>query len=116
MTVQQAEKFEQVRSEVDGEQLRLIYERALTFEHDYLYQEALRVYDELLTRVDYYEDSRARRETLASYIKNAERLYEEAGSSGEKEEELSLLRQIEIFWPEYLDIQVRITSLEKASN
>ena len=116
MTVQQSERFEHVRSEVDGEQLRLIYERALTFEHDYLYQDALQVYDELLARVDYYEDSRARRETLASYIKNAERLYQGAASCGDKEEELSLLRQIEIFWPEYLDIQARITSLEKASN
>ena len=116
LTERQSEQFDQVRSGVDEERHRITYERALTFEHDYLYQEALDVYDELLARIDYYEDSRARRETLASYVTNADRLYAEAGACGDAEEELSLLRQIEIFWPEYLDIQMRITALEKASN
>jgi tetratricopeptide (TPR) repeat protein len=116
LTERQSEKFELVRAEVDGEQHRLIYERALAFEHDYLYQAAIDIYADLLTRVDYYEDSRARRETLTDYVTNADRLYLEAGSCGDAEEELSLLRQIDIFWPEYLDIQERITKLEKASN
>lgn len=116
LTQRQSEQFEEVRSGVDQERHRIIYERALTFEHDYLYQEALDVYDDLLARIDYYEDSRARRETLASYVTNADRLYAEAGTCGDVEEELSLLRQIEIFWPEYLDIQVRITDLEKSSS
>ena len=116
LTERQSEKFELVRAEVDGEQHRLIYERALALEHDYLYQDAIHVYDDLLTRVDYYEDSRARRETLTDYVTNADRLYVEADSCDDAEEELSLLRQIDIFWPEYLDIQERISKLEQASN
>jgi len=116
LTQHQLEKFEAVRSTVDVERNRILYQRALALEHDYLYQGAIDVYDELMARVDYYEDSRARRDTLMDYVSNAGRLYAEAGSCGDSEEEFSLLRQIEIFWPEYLDIQERISSFENASD
>jgi tetratricopeptide (TPR) repeat protein len=116
LTQHQLEKFEAVRSSVDGERNRILYQRALALEHDYLYQDAIDVYDDLMARVDYYEDSRARRDTLMDYVSNAGRLYTEAGSCGDSEEEFSLLRQIEIFWPEYLDIQERISSFENASD
>jgi len=112
----QAEQFELVRGEIDDEKNRIIYERALAYEHDYLYEEAIVVYDELLARADYYEDSRARRGTLNDYVKNAGRLYEEVTSTSDSENKLSLLKQIEIFWPEYRDIQERILRLEHALN
>jgi tetratricopeptide (TPR) repeat protein len=116
LTTMQAEQFELVRMEIDEEKNRIIYERALAYEHDYLYEEAIKVYDELLARTDYHEDSRARRETLKDYVKNADRLYEEISSAGESRDKLSLLRQIEIFWPEYRDIQERILRLEHSLN
>jgi len=116
ITERQTAEFDAVRAEVDGERNRLIYERALAYEHDYLYQRAIKVYDKLLSRTDYYEDSRARRETLIDYVSNAERLYRAAEASEDPTEELSLLRQIEIFWPEFLDVQERISLLEGASD
>lgn len=108
----QAEAFEEVRVGIDAEENRLIYERALAYEHDYLYEDAIEVYGELLARTDYFEDARARSETLADYVENAVRLYGEMLDVGESADKLSLLRQIEIFWPEYRDVQERIVRLE----
>ena len=116
LTTLQVEEFETVREEIDAEKNRLIYERARAYEHDYLYEEAIKVYDELLLRTDYYEDSRARRGTLNDYVQNAGRLYGEVASTNEAQGKLSLLKQIEIFWPEYRDIQERIARLEHALN
>jgi len=116
LTTLQLEEFEFVRSEIDDEKNRIIYERALAYEHDYLYEEAIVVYDELLARTDYYEDSRARRGTLSDYVQSADRLYQQLSSAGDPESELSLLKQIEIFWPEYRDIQERIERLESSLN
>ena len=70
------------------------------------------MYDELLARTDYYEDSRARRGTLVDYVESAGRLYGEIPKAGDAQGKLSLLKQIEIFWPEYRDIQERIQRLE----
>jgi len=116
LTTSQTEEFDLVRVEIDDEKNRITYERALAYEHDYLYKEAIKVYDELLVRTDYYEDSRARRGTLVDYVQNADRLYKEVTSSSDSQGKLSLLKQIEIFWPEYRDIQERISRLEHALN
>jgi len=116
LTALQEEDFELVRVGIDDEENRLIYERALAYEHDYLYGEAIEVYDELLARTDYYEDCLARRETLSDYVDNAKRLYGKLLDTGDLGDKLSLLRQIEIFWPEYRDIQERIVRLEHALN
>ncbi len=116
LTTLQVDQFELVRVEIDDEKNRIIYERALAYEHDYLYEEAINVYDELLVRTDYYEDSRARRETLNDYVRNADRLYGEISSTKDARNKLSLLKQIEIFWPEYRDIQERILRLEHSLN
>lgn len=116
LTTSQTEQFDLVRVEIDDEKNRITYERALAYEHDYLYKEAIKVYDELLVRTDYYEDSRARRGTLVDYVQNADRLYKEVTSSSDSQGKLSLLKQIEIFWPEYRDIQERISRLEHALN
>ena len=115
-TTLQSEQFETVRGEIDDEKNSLIYERALAYEHDFLYEQAIDVYSELLARTDYYEDSRTRRGTLAGYVQNANRLYEQVLNSGDLMDKLSLLRQIEIFWPEFLDIQERILRLEHELN
>jgi len=116
LTTLQLEQFDIVRVEIDDEKNRIIYERALAYEHDYLYEEAIVVYDELLARIDYYDDSRARRGTLNDYVQNAGRLYNQVASTSEVRGKLSLLKQIEIFWPEYRDIQERIARLEHALN
>ena len=115
-TTRQVEQFEAARAEIDDEKNRLIYERALTYEHDFLYEKALEVYDELLVRIDYYEDARTRRGTLADYILNANRLYAQVLNNGDLQDKLSLLRQIEIFWPEFRDIQERMMRLEHTLN
>lgn len=114
LTVLQREDFEVVRGEIDEDRNRLIYERALAYEHDYLYERAIEIYGDLLARTDFYEDARARRGTLSDYVENAARLYEEIRETAEPEEKLSLMRQIEIFWPEYRDVQERIMRLEHA--
>ena len=49
--------------------------------------------------------------TLSEYLGDASELYAEAKAAGTDQERRDLLRQIEVFWPEYLDIQEQLAAL-----
>ena len=53
---------------------------------------------------------------LEDKIAEAERLHAEAAQAEDEATELSLLRQIEVFWPDYSDIPDRIRALTKKSD
>jgi hypothetical protein len=90
-----------------------VYRDALALERDWRYEEAAVRYDELLAEAQFYKDAIARRDTLNEYVRRAAELYEKAGAAATPEEQLMFLRQIELFWPEYKDVPVRIRALEK---
>jgi tetratricopeptide (TPR) repeat protein len=116
LTRLQSEQVAQLRARADEERVTYAYERALLLEQDFRYPDAIRAYDALLAeQVGGYLDARARRETLAGYILDAERLYQQAMASEDLEQQLALLRQIELIWPTYADVQRRLRQLERAA-
>ena len=58
--------------------MELQYQRALDLEHDFLFEQAIAMYTAVLEGREYYEDARARLDTLESYVSEAARLYAEA--------------------------------------
>jgi tetratricopeptide (TPR) repeat protein len=101
------------RAEVDLLEARLaaIYERARNLESDGLYAEAIAAYSELLAQAEYYSDAIARKSTLEDFLRDAESLYERAAAEQDPERKISLLRQIQTFWPDFKDVRVQLIQL-----
>ncbi|MEL6715492.1 MAG: hypothetical protein AAFP86_17055, partial [Planctomycetota bacterium] len=89
------------------------YSRALDLEHDFQFERALESYRAILETREFYRDVRARVDSIESYVADAERLYAGAAAAEGDAERLALYRQIEVFWPDYRDIQKRIAALAK---
>ena len=115
VTVARPDMFDQALAEIQEAQVKQAYEKAISLEHDFRYQAAIAKFEQVLAVEDYYEDSRARMETLKDYVSDAAALYKQVLAAKEDAEALQLLRQIELFWPEYQDIRKRIQVLEDAS-
>lgn len=111
-TVLQADLVEAAREGISSTRVGLSYQRALDLEHDFLFAEAIELYGEVLSGRDFYEDARARKEALETYVVEAARLYAEAQAATDPATKLAKLRQIETFWPEYEDILELISELE----
>jgi hypothetical protein len=91
----------------------VVYRDALALERDWRLEEAVARYDELLAEAQFWKDAITRRNTLQEYVRRAPELYEKAAAAATKEEQLQILRQIELFWPEYRDVSTRIRDLAK---
>ncbi len=111
-TVLQADVVEATRDRIGMTRVDLLYQRALDLEHDFLFDEAIKLYSEVLEGRDFYEDARARLEALETYVAEAARLYAEVQASVDPATKLEKLRQIEAFWPEYEDILAQISALD----
>lgn len=115
MTRAQRELADGVLAELRESRFETIYRDALALERDWRFEEAAGRYDDLLTEAQFYKDAIARRDTLREYVRHAAELYAKAASAATPEDELATLRQIELFWPEYLDVAPRIRALAKAA-
>ncbi len=115
LTAVQGERFEAALASVDDARVTKAYQLALDLEHDFRFTEAIEGYAEVLAARDFYLDTRTRIDTLRGYVEDAERLYAEAAATSDDEEKLELLRQIEIFWPEYRDLPEQIERLAKGA-
>ncbi len=111
-TTMQADAVEATREQIGSIKVEQLYRRALDLEHDFVFGAAILAYREVLDGRDFYEDARARLEALEAYVAEAARLYAEAEAASAPAEKLVLLRQIEVFWPEYKDILDQISGLE----
>ncbi len=114
-TNSQKDFAEGVLAELRDSRFETTYRDALSLERDWRFEDAAARYDELLVEAQFYKDAIARRDTLREYVRSAADLYEKAGAAATPEEELAILRQIELFWPEYRDVGSRIRALEKPS-
>lgn len=112
LTVAQTELFDGAASGIEGAIQEDMYAAALDLYRDGDYQGAVDAFDELLAVADYYKDTRSRRDNLAGDIVAASERYELARKAETDEERLSYLREIEIFWTDYKDIQLQIHRLE----
>jgi hypothetical protein len=113
-------KTQEQHEEVEGElatireaRFEKEYGDALVLEHDYRFEEAVKQYDDLLSKAQFYKDVIARRDTLQEYIRLAADLYGKAAAETTPEKKLEFLRQIAVFWPEYKDLREQIAKLEK---
>ncbi len=104
LTEVQGDRFESAAIDVDQARYQILYDEALRLEHDLRYPEAVEKYTELLAVAGYYEDAITRVETLQDFIARAEDLYASALATDDPAEQLSYLRQLELFWPEYRDV------------
>ncbi|MCP3918255.1 MAG: hypothetical protein GY711_22115 [bacterium] len=111
LTTAQTEAFDEQLAMIDDARAKSTYESALDCEHDFRFEEAIVTYDKLLAERDFYEDARARRNTLADYVARAAELYDRAKKARDRDERAELLRQIEVFWPEYMDVHDQLEAL-----
>ena len=97
--------------EVEEARLEAAYELALDLEYDFRFPEAIAAFEEILAERDYFLDVRSRADTLREYIDRAEKLYSDAAATDVPGEKLFFLLQIELFWPEYLDLPEQLDAL-----
>lgn len=105
LTTQQTETVESARTKLQESRRKDLYQRARERENDFRYEEAIALYSELIDEAGFYDDAIARRETLEGYIETAERLYREAAAAPDAAKRRDLLRQIQLFWPDYRDVR-----------
>lgn len=113
LTIAQTELFEGAAAGIESAIQEDMYVAALDLYRDGNYQGAVDAFDELLAVASYYKDTRTRRDNLASDIVAASERYELARKAETDEERLRYLREIEVFWTDYKDIQVQIHRLDK---
>lgn len=104
----QAEKFDEALATIEEARVEAQYQLARAMEADYRFEEAVKEYDKLLEKSEYYKDAIARRDSLESYIEQAAALYAQAMAAATPEEQIELLRRIQVFWPDYLDVRERL--------
>ena len=105
------ELFDEALASIDDARAAKTYQKALDLEHDFRYEAAIAKFRQLLEGRDYYEDAISRLRTLEEYVTDAAALYEQMEATEDAAEKVQLLRQIELFWPEYRDIQERLAAL-----
>lgn len=112
-TKSQIALVDKAASGITAARAQISYDDALNLEHDFRYQLAIVAYEQVIEEYGYdlAQDSRARVTTLSDYLGDASELYAEAKAAGTDQERRDLLRQIEVFWPEYLDIQEQLAAL-----
>jgi hypothetical protein len=109
---EQGDIVSRLRSQVEEARLRELYDRARTFERDYMYPEAVAAYGVLLSEVEFFDDAITRKATLEDWIEKAGELYALAQAADTPRERYDYLRQIEVIWPEYRDVEEQIAELE----
>ncbi|MFT5051099.1 MAG: tetratricopeptide (TPR) repeat protein [Chlamydiales bacterium] len=112
LTVEQKDVFKDKLADIDDARAQVKYELALDLERDFRYVEAIRVYTELLDEREWFEDARSRLTTLEDYVDHAAALYRRAQGASSQAERVSMLRQIESFWPEYRDTHELLETLD----
>ncbi len=108
LTVTQVEGFAMARAELQNARYEKVYQDGLALERDMLFPEAVAKYGELLKLTDYYKDVLTRKETLEGYIRLADELYTKAQAATSPDEKRALLQQIDLFWPEYKDVETQL--------
>lgn len=116
LTALQKDLFQKELDGIGERRVQAAYDRALGLEHDFRFEQAVTAYEAILESRDFFKDCRARIDVLEDKIAEAERLHAEAAQAEDEATELSLLRQIEVFWPDYSDIPGRIRALTKGSD
>jgi tetratricopeptide (TPR) repeat protein len=112
LTEQQLEAFDAADHALEEAVLGDLYERAKLFESDQRYEEAVVAYNDLLARAPYFRDAIARRDVLEGFVTKASELYAQALAASDPAEQQKYLLQIDVFWPDYRDVEQRLAGLD----
>ena len=112
LTDSQTSLFEVGVIDIEEEEFQLSYDEARRLEADYQYPEAVEAYEMLLKKSGYYQDAITRRSVLLDTIAKSEDLYARAMEAQELSERLGYLRQVQLVWPEYRDVDKLVKALE----
>ena len=114
LTVLQEEAFAEAAESIEQARLKALYESGLNLERDFRFGDAVAAYRDLLGRVDYWEDTRARLTTLEGVMREVEELYSTLDDLESPPARLrDVLLRIDALWPEYADVESRIEALPK---
>jgi tetratricopeptide (TPR) repeat protein len=116
ITARQAAEFADANARLLHARFLVVYESVRRMEADYRYEEAIAAYGALLEAhpQHHFEDAIARRDILVETVARARDLHARALATEDLGERLTLLRQVEVLWPEYDNIAARIAELEAA--
>lgn len=116
LTVRQKEAFEAEKERLANARLMVKYEYARALEVDHRYEDAISAYTEVIesSAQGFFEDALARRDALQDTLVRAAQYYERAVAAATPEEQLALLKQVLIVYPDYKDARVRAQALEAA--
>ncbi len=112
LTDAQVDQFLSASIDIDQSVYGLLYAEALRLERDFLYEEAIAKYGELLEVAGYYEDAITRKATLEEFTLLAEDLYARALETQDPEERRRYLNELLLIWPEYRDTEALFAELE----
>ena len=105
LSERQRPDFDAALQDLERQRYGAMYDEARTYERDFRFDLAVEAYTRLIEIAGFYDDALTRRDTLEGFIEQAAELYEAAMATEDEEERRSLLMQIEIFWPEYRDVE-----------
>lgn len=109
-----AERFDLALAEVEDAELEALYRTGLDYQADGRFPEARDAYARLLERSQYYKDAITRKEVVEGFIQRADEKYAQALAAQTPEEQIQLLREIQVFWPDYKDVRERLKALGAA--
>jgi len=112
MTLVQAHLVDELRLRMRNAAWEKMYQQALALEAEGKLPEAVTAFNALLESAGDYQEAEARRKVLEDFISKAAALYARAAEAEDVATEYSLLREIQIFWPSYLDVQARLKVLQ----
>ena len=113
LTLRQGEALDAIIEEIAEARLADKYLVARTLESDQQFVDAVAAYDELLAEAPYFRDAITRRDTLQSYVDEADELYARALAAATEEERTALLLRIDVFWPDYADVRARLKAADE---
>ena len=111
ITEGQAVEFTRMFNMVEAYNWEALYQEGLNFEHDFRFEQAVESYGRLLDQAEFHEDAADRKRTLEDFIVRADELYGKMLAAGDDAQKLQILRQIELFWPEYKDVPKKLAEL-----
>ncbi len=115
LTERQGDDFQALSAAIQEGRLVALYQQARTLESDGRYAEAVEAYGRLLDKAPFYRDTIARKDTLESFVREAEEIYARYEAAASDAERLTFLQQIAVFWPEYRDVQLLLAQLGQSA-
>jgi hypothetical protein len=110
----QQEDFVTLLETIDDLRAQAAYKRALNFEHDFRFVDAIAAYDALIEERGFFEDARSRSTRLQQMVAEVEQLYAGLDALEDPKALKDSLQRIDVLWPEYRDVQERLGALEGA--